>query len=516
MAGMAVWILVSLAVKTPLNGHHLHSMGKLLFAFTAFWAYTAFCQFMLIWIADIPDETPWFHMRLFSDWRYVGYFLCVFHFAIPFVILLSKDLKFRPRRLAFMAVWMLVAHAVDCYWIVLPQINQSGPHFNLSDLFAFVGVGGIAIAFFIWRMRGRLLGADRRSVHRLFDGVPPVSQPIQEEDRIATGKIVAHGDRLARHLRRRRRLVDVDPAQREQEHRHAACIRRRSAEAGAPEVGIVYQWPFNVSHFGPEKAAETKSRLEHYSWVDKNAKVVRIPIEQAMEKYVSQAGGRSEAAPSSPALARRRRRSVGACARAAAGERRRRREARRARAARSRLHATRPASGSPSATTSATASPSSSRWSTTSARCSARSRSTASSARCASRRGSSARNTASSPSASIPRRSRRWRCRSSAAISARSAFCPRSTARIGRSSPATRANIDALSDALGFKFRWDDVNKTWDHTAAIMALSPDGKITRYLYGVQYPSHDVKLALFESADGKVGTILRTRAPALLRL
>ncbi|MGZ3425768.1 MAG: SCO family protein [Polyangia bacterium] len=75
-----------------------------------------------------------------------------------------------------------------------------------------------------------------------------------------------------------------------------------------------------------------------------------------------------------------------------------------------------------------------------------------------------------------------------------------------------KANIDALSDALGFKFRWDDVNKTWDHTAAIMSLSPDGKITRYLYGVQYPPNDVRLALFEAADGKVGT---TFERALLR-
>ena len=157
MAGMAVWILVNIAVKTPMSGHHLHSMGKLLLAFTAFWAYTAFCQFMLIWIADIPDETPWFHMRLFSDWRFVGYFLCLFHFAVPFVILLSKELKFHPRRLAFMAVWLLVAHAVDIYWIVLPEISPDGPHFNLSDLFAFVAVGGIVIGFFIWRMRGRLL-----------------------------------------------------------------------------------------------------------------------------------------------------------------------------------------------------------------------------------------------------------------------------------------------------------------------------------------------------------------------
>jgi len=73
-------------------------------------------------------------------------------------------------------------------------------------------------------------------------------------------------------------------------------------------------------------------------------------------------------------------------------------------------------------------------------------------------------------------------------------------------------NIDALADAVGFRFRWDAVNKTWDHTAALVALAPDGKITRYLYGVQYPPRDVRLALFESASGKVGTALER---ALLR-
>jgi len=75
-----------------------------------------------------------------------------------------------------------------------------------------------------------------------------------------------------------------------------------------------------------------------------------------------------------------------------------------------------------------------------------------------------------------------------------------------------KANIDALADALGFKFRWDDVNKTWDHTAAIMTLAPDGKITRYLYGVQFPPNDVRLAIFEAANGRVGTALER---ALLR-
>ena len=69
-----------------------------------------------------------------------------------------------------------------------------------------------------------------------------------------------------------------------------------------------------------------------------------------------------------------------------------------------------------------------------------------------------------------------------------------------------KANITALSDALGFKFRWDDVNKAWDHTAAIMMLAPDGKITRYLYGVQFPPNDVRVGIFEASNGRVGTAL----------
>lgn len=157
VAAMAAWILVAIAVKTPMSGHHLHSMGKLLFAFVCFWAYTAFAQFLLQWIADIPEETPWFHLRLWSDWIWVGWFLVIFHFALPFVILLSKRLKFSRAKLGFMAGWLLVAHAVDLYWIVLPQINTEGPKPSLSDLFALVGIGGIVIALLIYRFRGRMV-----------------------------------------------------------------------------------------------------------------------------------------------------------------------------------------------------------------------------------------------------------------------------------------------------------------------------------------------------------------------
>jgi len=117
-----------------------------------------------------------------------------------------------------------------------------------------------------------------------------MSQPVQEEDRIATGKIVGTaivslaifgvGVVWSVSIQRGENKTIVTQA-------HPAG----PAEAGAPEVGIVYQWPFNVSSYGADKAVETKARLEHYSWADKNAKIARIPIEEAMKKYVAGAGG---------------------------------------------------------------------------------------------------------------------------------------------------------------------------------------------------------------------------------
>jgi hypothetical protein len=157
LASMAVWILTTQALKTPLNVNHRHSMGKLLFAFVCFWAYTAFSQFLLIWIADLPEEVPWQVMRLMSGWKAVGVIQIVFHFVLPFIILMSRKRKQSARQLGFMAVWVLVVHAIDIYWIVLPQLNTEGPRPSLSDFTALVGIGGLVVAFAIYRMRGRYL-----------------------------------------------------------------------------------------------------------------------------------------------------------------------------------------------------------------------------------------------------------------------------------------------------------------------------------------------------------------------
>jgi hypothetical protein len=137
-----------------LSAEHFHSVGKFLLAFVAFWAYVAFSQFMLIWIANIPEEVPWYILRIGGGWRPVFAFLALFNFLVPFFLLLSRDLKRDPRRLSWIAAWLLFTHWVDLYWLIMPHLDGGGPRPSLWDLAAFVGVGGVAVAFGVLRMRG--------------------------------------------------------------------------------------------------------------------------------------------------------------------------------------------------------------------------------------------------------------------------------------------------------------------------------------------------------------------------
>jgi hypothetical protein len=137
-----------------MNLEHFHSLGKFMLAFVAFWAYVAFSQFMLIWIADIPEEVPWYILRIEGGWRFVAFFLALGKFLVPFFLLLSRDLKRSPRALSWLAAWLLFTQWVDVYWLVMPHLHAEGPSPSLLDLTAFVGVGGAAVAFTVLRMRG--------------------------------------------------------------------------------------------------------------------------------------------------------------------------------------------------------------------------------------------------------------------------------------------------------------------------------------------------------------------------
>ena len=139
-----------------MNIEHTHSIGKLMLAFTAFWTYIAFSQMMLIWIAGLPEETPFYITRFSPGWAWLGIFLIFGHFFLPFGALLSRSLKRDPRKLAVVGVWILLVNYIDIFWLVMPTLHPEGFSIHWTNFTAFLGVGLLAIAFGVWRLRGRL------------------------------------------------------------------------------------------------------------------------------------------------------------------------------------------------------------------------------------------------------------------------------------------------------------------------------------------------------------------------
>jgi hypothetical protein len=106
-----------------INAEHYHDIGKWMFAFTFFWAYTAFSQFMLQWYGNMPEETHWYKYRMFGEWQWVSIAILVGYFAFPFVFLMSRWTKRIVPSLVFFAVWQLVFHWIDLYWNVMPSFD---------------------------------------------------------------------------------------------------------------------------------------------------------------------------------------------------------------------------------------------------------------------------------------------------------------------------------------------------------------------------------------------------------
>ena len=127
---------------------HLHDLGKLTFGFVVFWAYIAFSQYMLIWYGNLPEETGWYERRQEGAWLWASLVLLIGHFFVPFLFLLSKHIKRRKGLLAVGAIWVLVMHVFDLYWIIMPQryFGASGSiPFHVFDVICLLG---FALLFF--------------------------------------------------------------------------------------------------------------------------------------------------------------------------------------------------------------------------------------------------------------------------------------------------------------------------------------------------------------------------------
>ena len=134
---------------------HFHIMGKLLLAFTVFWAYIAFSQFFLYWYANIPEETEYFLVRNTESWNILSIlFLVVGHFFVTFVLLCPRAAKTNPVRLSWIAVWVLCMHLADMYILVMPFFHRKGFAPHILDLASLVAIGAPLIFMFV-RALGR-------------------------------------------------------------------------------------------------------------------------------------------------------------------------------------------------------------------------------------------------------------------------------------------------------------------------------------------------------------------------
>jgi hypothetical protein len=164
MVLVVVWMSDRRPMAEAVTHGRLHDLGNLMLAFTMLWAYMAFSQFLIIWSGNLPEEIPWYLRRARGAWQWVALALIVFHFFLPFFVLLFRENKRYGRLLARVAAWILAMHWLDLVWLIIPasiEVSHSraaGPQIPwgavLSSLASLVGVGGIWVAAFVWRLKG--------------------------------------------------------------------------------------------------------------------------------------------------------------------------------------------------------------------------------------------------------------------------------------------------------------------------------------------------------------------------
>jgi hypothetical protein len=157
----AIVLLVLLARRPPLAGlvspRLLNDLGSLLLAFLVLWSYMAYFQYLLIWAANLHEEIPWFLRRTSGEWLPIAVIVVVGTFAIPFFLLLFRDLKRNPRTLLAISAFLLLTRPLDVFWLVKPAWVTEGWLLHWLDVAAAVGLGGVWLAAFAWLLAQRPL-----------------------------------------------------------------------------------------------------------------------------------------------------------------------------------------------------------------------------------------------------------------------------------------------------------------------------------------------------------------------
>ncbi len=155
---MAAVTLICLAfrkygrLEKSITIEHYHDLGKWMFALTIFWTYIAFSQYLLIWYANLAEETVFFEARFTGSWKWMSLLLLVGHFIVPFFVLLPQGAKRNLKLLAGMSIWIVFICYIDLYWMILPVFNKDGVHFHWLDFVCWLAVTSTYAFFFWWRL----------------------------------------------------------------------------------------------------------------------------------------------------------------------------------------------------------------------------------------------------------------------------------------------------------------------------------------------------------------------------
>ena len=132
-----------------------------MFAFTFFWGYIAFSQYMLIWYGNLPEETEWFLKRQTGEWTTVSLILIFGHFVVPFLLLVSRFIKRRPLLLALTGGYVALMCWVDIYWLVIPEFSPGVARFGLLDFLCLLGMNGVFSAAVLFRLSRHSVVAEK-------------------------------------------------------------------------------------------------------------------------------------------------------------------------------------------------------------------------------------------------------------------------------------------------------------------------------------------------------------------
>jgi hypothetical protein len=136
---------------------HFHDLGNLMLAFVMLWAYFSFSQYLIIWAGNLPLEIGWYQHRVDTSWRVIGIALIVFHFAVPFVLLLSRTTKRKAGSIVKVAIWILLMRVVDLFWLVAPEFHPDRVSVSWLDVVLPLALGAVWLGCFFWQLRGRAI-----------------------------------------------------------------------------------------------------------------------------------------------------------------------------------------------------------------------------------------------------------------------------------------------------------------------------------------------------------------------